>query len=638
MGASADTHLQNAFDKSDRTCNADTDHHRNASALLANFKMGEEAGMKIIAKTEVARPIELGQILQMPMARSVICILLLFVVASLMRDSRGSEKRKLARSRMGGKADAAAAKKTAFKQMREKKHNKVSLCTQAVDMTEENYKAKPGAMFVTDAQRGIAAIGASSSGKTYSVIDPLIRSSIQQGFPTIIYDFKYPEQSSKIVAYAAKQGYEVNVFAPGFKESGVCNVLDFMSDGDDGLMARQIGASLTANLNGKATAHRDEFFGDAGDQLMQALMMLAKGLPEPDLMTAALLASLDKLPERILKAKERCDKEGDHEWKLSTLTYMAFSQVIQLRDSEKTVSGVIGTAQRVFSRFLVRELIATLCGQTTIPIEMEGKQLLIIGMDQTRRDAVAPLLATVLQMVVNHNLYGKDRKDPLILCLDELDSLYLPSLKRWITEGRFKGLCTMVGFQNIGQIEESYGKGILQTILGGCGTKIILNPQDKASAEYFSSYLGEEGMDIRQSSRSRGRQSSTTISSQLNKRPLVEVAALLKYPIGKAIFINPGYSSRKEAYVPIIGTIQIPKGEAAISDQSEALWPKVCKRLIDRAKQSSADPEIIVQRRRSLEKLFSLEGGVSRQSNQASGGIGGNTKNELLRKELAKIW
>lgn len=601
--------------------------------------------MKLIAQTEASPslPIDIGHLMKLPMTRAIGFVVIIMLAATLMGEGRGSEKRKLARSRKGGKADTKTARRTAFKQMKERVHNKVSLCTCSVDTSGKEYKTSPGAMFVTDAQRGIAAIGSSSSGKTYSVIDPLIRSAVQQGFPTIVYDFKYPEQSSKIVAYAAKQGYEVNVFAPGFPESGVCNVLDFMSDADDGLMARQIGSALNANLAGKSTAQRDEFFGDAGDQLMQALMMLAKSLPEPDLMTAAILSSLDKLPDRIIRAKEWSDQAGEGEWQISALTYLAFSQVIQLRESEKTVSGVIGTAQRVFSRFLVRELIATLCGKTTIPIDMEGKQLLVIGMDQNRRDAVAPLLATVIQMIVNHNLYGKERKDPLVLSLDELDSLYLPSLKRWVTEGRFKGLCTLVGFQNIGQLEESYGKGILQTVLGGCGTKIILNPQDKASAEYFSSYLGEEGLDIKQSSRSRGKQSSTTISNQLNKRPLVEVAALLKYPIGKAIFINPGYSSHQEAYVPIIGKIKIPKAEAAISDKCEALWPKVRQRLIDREEVRSSDPQIVVKRRKLLEEIFALEGQPGSSLNNESPSTKAETKsggkpNKKLLKKLAEVW
>ena len=589
-----------------------------------------------IAESQPTPPVDIGQILKLPMTQTVGVILVLVVVSSLMGDGSGSERRLLARGRRGGKADKQAAKRTAFKQMSERKHNKVSLCTHLVDTSGKHYKTKPGALFVTDAQRGIAAIGSSSSGKTYSVIDPLIRSSVQQGFPTIIYDFKYPEQSSKIVAYAAKQGYEVSVFAPGFEESGVCNVLDFMSDPDDGLMARQIGASLTANLSGKSAGKRDEFFGDAGDQLMQALMMLAKSLPEPDLMTASVLATLDKLPNRIVAAEKRCKTiEAGDDWQLSTLTYMAFSQVIQLIDSEKTLSGVIGTAQRVFSRFLVRELISTLCGETTIPIDMEGKKLLIIGMDQTRRDAVAPLLATVLSMLINHNLYKKKRIDPLVLCLDELDSLYLPDLKRWVTEGRFKGLCTIIGFQNIGQIEESYGKGILQTVLGGCGTKVVLNPQDKASAEYFSSYLGEETLDIKQSSKSTGKSSSTTRSRQLNKRQLIEVSTLLKFPIGKAVFINPGYSSNQEAYVPIIEQIKIPKNEADISDKCEKLWPGIREKLVARGPGNSADPQIIKDRRTFLENLFALED--EKNSGDQTGSSGSDRRNHALLKKLTEV-
>jgi hypothetical protein len=49
-------------------------------------------------------------------------------------------------------------------------------------------KAKPpktpgSTLYVPDAQRGIAVLGAAGSGKTFSVIDPLIRSSLDQGFP-----------------------------------------------------------------------------------------------------------------------------------------------------------------------------------------------------------------------------------------------------------------------------------------------------------------------------------------------------------------------------------------------------------------------------------------------------------------------
>ena len=203
-----------------------------------------------------------------------------------------------------------------------------------------------------------------------------------------------------------------------------------------------------------------------------------------------------------------------------------------------------------------------------------------------------------------------------------------------MTEGRFKGLCNIIGFQNIGQIEESYGKGILQTVLGGCGTKVILNPQDKASAEYFSSYLGEETLDIKQRSRSTGKSSSVTRSRQLNKRQLVEVSTLLKFPIGKAVFINPGYSSKQEAYVPVIGQIKIPKSEAAISDKCEQLWPKIREKLIARAQDNSTDPEVIDQRRQFLEEMFYLDD-ENAPSNSSS--TGGKPKDSSLLKRLTEV-
>jgi type IV secretory pathway TraG/TraD family ATPase VirD4 len=41
----------------------------------------------------------------------------------------------------------------------------------------------------------------------------MIYSAIDQGFPIVLYDFKYPTQA-KVASYAKKMGYEVHVFAP----------------------------------------------------------------------------------------------------------------------------------------------------------------------------------------------------------------------------------------------------------------------------------------------------------------------------------------------------------------------------------------------------------------------------------------
>ena len=521
----------------------------------------------------------------------------------VMGDGSGN---KLAKSFKGGKKETKAARTRAIAQMKAGIYNEVSLSTVA-PLKGQKKRSASNILYITDAQRGLAAMGAPNSGKTFSIIDPATRSGIDQGFPVILYDFKYPDQTAKLAAYAKDRGYEVHIFAPGFEESGICNLLDFMESETDALMARQIAATLNSNASKSKNASRDEFFGDAGDQLVQAVLQLAKSLPRPDLLTASVLLSLNKLPERIIKAKELSDKDGYPDWSLSIWVYMAFNQLLQIKDSEKTLGGVLATASRIFSKFMVPELMSAFCGETTIPLSMHGKKLLIFGLDQNRRDAISPILAATLHMVVAKSLYD-ERTDPLLLVLDELPTIHLPHLVKWMNESRYKGLCTILGFQNIGQIEEAYGRGILQAIMSGCATKAIFNPQDKNSAEYFSGYLGEEEIKVKQKSKGYGKGgTSRNVSMNLNKRALVEAAELNRFPIGRMIYINPGYMSRQDAYVPLVVKGSIPKSDQKKVKISKRRWPKLRAQYTRLASTQRVEKEEIEERFSYLKKMFSLD-------------------------------
>lgn len=553
----------------------------------------------------------------------------------------GDSKGKLARSRTGGKKETKAARKQAVSQMLAGVHNQVSFTTAPV-FSKGKQKYERGTLYISDAQRGTAVVGSANSGKTYSVIDPICRSAISQGMPIILYDFKYPDQTGKVAAYAKHQGYEVHIFAPGFEESGQCNLLDFMENEADGLMARQIATTLNTNMSTGKGGNRDEFFGDAGDQLVQAVLQLSKSLPYPDLLTASTLLGLHQLPQRIIKAKERSDQGQYPDWSLSIWVYMAFAQLLQLKDSEKTVGGVLGTASKVFSKFMVPELMGAFSGTTTIPLSMHGKKLLIFGLDQHRREAIAPLLAATLHMVVARSLY-EDRTEPLALILDELPSIRLPHLVKWLNESRYKGLCAVLGFQNIGQLEDAYGKGITQAIMGACATKAIFNPQDKVSAQYFSDYLGQEEIRIRQKSRGYGKGgSSRNISMNANKRPLVEAAELNRFPIGKMVFLNPGYASDGEAYVPMVLKGRVPKKEASKAKLSTNAWPRLRDWLAKRSGVARLDRTDIERRFNYLNRMFSL-GDDAPPSHQApvasANGHQAHVKNpELLKRLMTEVF
>jgi type IV secretory pathway TraG/TraD family ATPase VirD4 len=503
-------------------------------------------------------------------------------------------KNRLATSRWAGPKEKSAARKKAHQQMNDRRANAVSLFIAAPKLTylpialSKPNKAAPNTSgqkivkitqdqtvtWLPDAQRGLAVLGGPGSGKTHSVIDPALRSVIDQGFPLLVYDFKYPTQSERIAGVAAKAGYQVRVFAPGFPESDVCNPLDFIRDVDDVDMARQIAIVLNRNFKPGTQSVEDPFFTNSGDQLIQAILLLAKSTPYPDIVTCAKALGADSLPARIKNAK------------LPTWIETSFGQLISMADSEKTVASVISTAAILFSRFMSPSILSVFCGKSTIPLDMEGKQLLIIGMDRERRDVVAPLLATVMHMIITRNVTAKRRKDPLVVSLDELPTLFLPNLVQWLNENREDGLSCILGFQNMVQLEKAYGREIARAIFGGCGTKAIFNPQETESARAFSDYLGDEHLEYKTKSRSTGGgKTNTSISQQEKTRKLCAPEEFLRFPTGTCILINPGYSTKKETAVPLRLSVRIPKADLKRMDESQRYWDKVKAKLIQRSAQ-----------------------------------------------------
>ena len=385
----------------------------------------------------------------------------LAVVAAFQMMGFRAKKGKIATSYWGGSKEKARATALAKKQMVQVSRNNVALYIGTPSQMREHLHRdwrlkgliktppKPGwqkqlgkvlggspTLYVPDAQRGIAAIGAAGSGKTFSVIDPLIRSAFDQGFPMCLYDFKYPAQTKRAVAYAMKRGYTVRVFAPGFPESEVCNPLDLIKDEEDAIAAGQLSNVINRNFDKSGgSSSGDKFFEEAGDSLIEGILLVTKAIKTLtgdnqycDLMMAQAILSLDQLPQRLEVASKG---------KLKVWTTRPLSQLISVKDSEKTVASIVGTAQRIFQRFLKKYFVGAFCGQTTLSLDLDGKQLVIFGLDRNNRDIVGPLLAAILHMVVSRNVSRTvPRQDPLVVALDELPTLYLPALVNWLNENR----------------------------------------------------------------------------------------------------------------------------------------------------------------------------------------------------------
>jgi type IV secretory pathway TraG/TraD family ATPase VirD4 len=121
-------------------------------------------------------------------------------------------------------------------------------------------------------------MGAAAAGKTVSAINQIAISAIDQGFPVVEFDFKYPDQTSILASYAKAKGYEIHVFEPGYLESGRLNpITEFLDNELSGLYASQLAEVMNANFRKQGVAQsEDGYFGPAGNQLVKATLLLAR--------------------------------------------------------------------------------------------------------------------------------------------------------------------------------------------------------------------------------------------------------------------------------------------------------------------------------------------------------------------------
>lgn len=577
-----------------------------------------------MSKSTTSKPADLSQFvppglesaLLSPAGLGLVACTIALAAASFM--SGLGKKGKLATARWRNNIDKKAARKLACVQIEKRLHNRVSLFIGSPkDMSSIVVKGKritripedPKVLYFPEAQRGILVCGGPGSGKSYSAMNPLVRSAIDQGLALILYDFKYSEQESAtakgkgqapvLAGYARERGYEVTVVAPGFAESAIANPLDFLASNEDSEMARQLAITVNRNLKLGSADSNNNFFSNAGDQLVQAIFMLVKGTKYPDVMMCQAILGLPKLVQRLQNAE------------LNFLVKEAFSQFVSVAGSPETAASIVGTASGLFSRFMVPSALCAFCGQSNIPLDLKGRQMVIFGMNKEKRDVIAPLLVSILHLLVSRNV-AKKRTHSLVLSLDELPTLYLPALVDWLNQNREDGLVSILGLQNLSMLEEVYGEKTTNAIFGGCATKIIFNPQDDVAAERFSNYLGDEEIHYKLRSRSSGGQSgaSTSVSEQISTRKLFSVNQFNNLPEGKAVFISPGFRSRGETNLPLLSRINIsdsdPRNGSQAENQSTAAWYQCQKELLAKSNLQILGEKEMYERRLEAEKLLSL--------------------------------
>jgi type IV secretion system protein VirD4 len=526
-------------------------------------------------------------------------------------------RRILTTGRWAGAGEKLAALKTAKRQLHSTQINDVVLWCG----TPKKWQMKgilpelmtvltghPPTLFLPNANQSFAVIGRANSGKTFSAINPLCASAIKQGMSLVLYDYKADDegeggQLAYLATLAARHGYDVRIFSPGRDYTCIINPLDFLSDENDDTTAAVLAEVFHKNLK-RDTGKGDAFFGPAGQRLIQSLMQFAKATQYPDLAMAFSVLQLENLPKRLAIAAQ----SGT----LPPFVKVGFAQLIAATESEKTTASIISTAADVLTRFMSPRVLPALMGQTNVPLILGQKQMLVFQSDIFRQDVLNPLIAAVINIVMQKN-FSIQRTVPLAFCGDEFPTIFIPKSPTWANEHRSKGFVGIYGFQSLAQLKESYGGDRSDILLSGLGSQFWFNPNHYNTAEEWQRSLGEVEVWVKSKtwSKSGGTGGGRSSNEQIHKKPLISTDQILGFRQGECILKSPALQGRHRSGLPWhIKRIRIPKPDQQLAQQCEDFWRSQLRATLtqrEQAQRPTIDMEqALLLRTQEAEELLPL--------------------------------
>jgi type IV secretion system protein VirD4 len=496
---------------------------------------------------------------------TVICLLLIGIAIMTLLRSRVAKKGKTARARWANPDDIHNSRKAGLACVgKNSQFNDATYYIQEpIGMPPQLWKLPDKAkniLFFPQINCGTLVIGGAGWGKTLNFIEPAAISAIREGCSVVLFDYKFDNNglAESLMPVAIDYGYQVRALAPGSVLSGTFNIFDLIKDSADLAGVREVIGCLVRNNTSK-DVKTDGFFDPGGRTILEGAFLMAKWVAEylnvpsyANILMASQVLSLPNLSKRLELNRD----------KIPTWCYSAFSILTSSSgegEKNNTEGGLLATAAKFLSPMILPNFLDNFCGTSTFPgfdesepLKVDGKQIIVFGVNQASEQSTLPLIATALEQIVSYNLkYHRER--PLVVILDEFDTLNMPVVLDWLNRYRSSGCSLIIGIQYLGQLEK-YGKARAEGFLASCATKVWFNPGNPETAKILSDLLSKQEIELPTISKSinsgKDRGNSRTTGTQLHQVSLLEPQEPLNFPKGTCVIQAPTVGNKDEVALP----------------------------------------------------------------------------------------
>jgi len=305
-------------------------------------------------------------------------------------------------------------------------------------------------------RRGILIMGSPGSGKSYFIIESLIRQWMEKGNVLFLYDFKSPGLTRLVWYYF--QLYR-NRFPPrtafcciNFRDlphSHRCNVL---SPSTLESLSDALGASRTIllSINKTWVNKQGEFFVESPINFLGALIWYLRQYSHGLFCTLPHVIELAQLPYKELFPILSTNNE--------ILTLISpFAQAFENKTFE-LLDSQISSARIPLGRLASPELYYILTGDD-LSLDINNPSvptILCLGGYPSRQDAIAPVLSLYIDQI--NKLCNQPNRLPCALICDEFATVRAYSMGNTIATARSNDIVPIIAIQDLSQLRTQYSR------------------------------------------------------------------------------------------------------------------------------------------------------------------------------------
>ena len=360
--------------------------------------------------------------------------------------------------------------------------------------------------------RATMVLGTPGSGKSFAIIVPFIKQTIEKGYVQYLYDFKFPDLTRTMLnhlrlypgGYAKRPRlYIINFDDP--RRSHRCNPLNpaFLTDISDAQEAAHI---TMIGLNRTWAQKQGDFFVESPILLLQAVIWFLRVYQGGRYCTLPHAIELLNAPYTELFPVLAACPDLEH--------LMGPFMDAWRGGAQDQLQGQIASAKIPMNRLISPALYWVMGGDDfTLDInDPEDPKLLAIGNNPDRQNIYSAALGLYNARVIK--LINHKGKLPCAVVVDELPTMFFKGLDNLIATARSNRVAVCLGLQDFSQLNAEYGDKEAEKIVSTIGN-VFSGAVVGRSAQQLSARFGKK-VQRRDSLSINSSDTSSSISTQLD--------------------------------------------------------------------------------------------------------------------------